>query len=384
MIQNMAEEVVPAINPSVRKWIVISALLGYIVLLIYLFYFVGFAELAEAIGQVNLGIYALAIASVIISLLFHTLVWFQLLSFVGINLGFRRTHVLYWVGVFVDNLVPGGWSGDLFKAYLLSRDPTLDSGNAVASVVAKNVYEAIFNLGSMILGVILLLLNYSLEGSLLITLGGIMLLLTLPLIVLLAVSFKPEGARKILVFFINFLSRVSKGRWKFEKFKENAEKTLDQYHAGMQLLLEHPRMFFKPMILSFFAWGFEVITLLLVFASLGQIVPPDKVIIVRSVAGNIEAQGYALAGYAQVITTALYNNLGLSLGLGASVALLGGFVIFWLKTGISYVAFHCIVFSPCANFVCRAIGVGGISGNKPCKTKTTGDTGAIPTHEDKS
>ena len=368
----MAEEVVPAINPSVRKWIVISALLGYIVLLIYLFYFVGFAELAEAIGQVNLGIYALAIASIIISLLFHTLVWFQLLSFVGINLGFRRTHVLYWVGVFVDNLVPGGWSGDLFKAYLLSRDPTLDSGNAVASVVAKNVYEAIFNLGSMILGVILLLLNYSLEGSLLITLGGIMLLLTLPLIVLLAVSFKPEGARKILVFFINFLSRVSKGRWKFEKFKENAEKTLDQYHAGMQLLLEHPRMFFKPMILSFFAWGFEVITLLLVFASLGQIVPPDKVLIVRSIAGNLEAQGYAFAGYAQIITTALYTALGIDIALSASVALLGGLVVFWLKTGVSYAAFHCTVFAPCHNFVCRAVGIEGYASKKrSCETEKT-------------
>jgi hypothetical protein len=47
------------------------------------------------------------------------------------------------------------------------------------------MYEAIFNLGNMILGGSLLL-NYSFEGSLLITLGGIMLLLTLPLIILLS------------------------------------------------------------------------------------------------------------------------------------------------------------------------------------------------------
>ena len=149
------------------------------------------------------------------------------------------------------------------------------------------------------------------------------------------------------------------------------EKTLTDYHNGMKLLLEHPKMLFKPMILSFFAWGFEVLTLLLVFASLGQLVPPDKVIIVRSVAGNIEAQGYAFAGYAQIVTTALYNNLGLNIALSASVALLGGVVIFWLKTGVSYAAFHCTIFAPCANFVCRSLGMG--AANKPCETANKND-----------
>ena len=367
----MAENVqIQPINPSVKKWIVISALLGYTALLIYLFYFVGIGQLISVIGTVDLRIYALVLVSVMVSITFHSLVWFQLLNSVSIKLGFRRTYVLYWLGVFVDNLIPGGWSGDLFKAYLLSRDPELDTGRAVASVVAKNVYEAIFNLGSMILGLILLLLNYSLEGSLLFTLGGIMLLLTLPLIILLTISFKPEGARKVLAVFVRFLSRIGRKRWNLTKFKENVEKTLDDYHQGMQLLLENPKMLFKPMILSFFAWGFEVITLLLVFASLGQLIAPDKVIIVRSVAGNVEAQGYAFAGYAQIVTSELYSALGVDSlipGLSASVAILGGVVIFWLKTGISYAAFHCTVFTPCANFVCRSIGVGGIAGNRSCK-----------------
>src|SRR3990172_4520127 len=165
----VAEVVVPTINPSVKKWIVISALIGYVVLLFFLFFFIDTGELLSVLSSVKLEICSLALICVIISITFHVLVWFQLLNSVSIKLGFRRTYVLYWVGAFVDNLVPGGWSGDLFKAYLLSRDPELDTGKAVASVVAKNVYEAIFNLGSMILGLILLLLNYSFEGSLLIT-----------------------------------------------------------------------------------------------------------------------------------------------------------------------------------------------------------------------
>src|SRR3990170_4495702 len=237
----MTTEKVPSINPSM-KLIVVPALLGYSALVIYILYFVGIGELISIVGTVNVGVYALAIASVMISLMFHTLVWFQLLTSLSIRLSFRRTHVLYWVGVFVDNLIPGGWSGDLFKAYLLSRDPELDSGRAVASVVAKNVYEAIFNLGSMILGLTILLLTYDLpDNGILLLIAGIMVLLTLPLVVLLAVSFKTKGAKKFMSFLIRLLSRVNGKRWNLTNLQANMEKTVDHYHGGMQLLLENPR-----------------------------------------------------------------------------------------------------------------------------------------------
>jgi uncharacterized protein (TIRG00374 family) len=335
----------PTVSPSVKKGIVVAALLGYLGLVIYLFYFVGIAQLISVVGKVNLGIYAFAIVSVIISLTFHTLVWLQLLRSLSIKLTFKRTYILYWVGVFVDNLIPGGWSGDLFKAYLLNKDPTVESGKAVASVVAKNMYEAIFNLGNMLLGVALLLLNYSFEGTLLITLGGIMLLLTLPLIILLVASFRPTSALTIVAALFRFLAKMGRDRWHLDVLQSKVQKALGDYHEGMKILLQNPRILFKPMLLSFLAWGFEVITLIFVFASLGQLIPPDKVIIVRSIAGNVEAQGFALAGYSQIITSELYRTLGVPFAVGASVALLGGTVIFWLRTGISYVAFHYTIFS---------------------------------------
>ncbi len=345
------------VSPSVRKWIVISAFVGYLVLLFFLFFFVDTGNLLSVLGRINLGVYALAILCVIVSITFHSMVWYQLLNSLSIKLGFRKTNIFYWLGVFVDNLVPGGWSGDLFKAYLLSRDPELDGGKVVASVVAKNVYEAIFNLGSMVLGLVLLVLNYSLsDNGIFLSIGGIMVLLTLPLAVLLVISFKPKEAKRIMGSFLRFLSLT--------RFRAGMEKLVDDYHEGMKALLQTPRMFLKPMMFSFLAWGFELLALLLVFASLGQIVPIDKVIVVRAIAGNLEAQGYALAGYAQIVTTALYTALGINIALSASVALLGGLVVFWLKTGISYVAFHCTVFAPCHSFVCKVIGAEGYSVKK--------------------
>lgn len=343
------------VSLSVKKWILISAAIGYAALIIYIFYFVGILDIAEALLKVNLVVYLFAIAAVIISITLHTLVWFQLLNFVNIKLSFRRTYILYWLGIFVDNLIPGGWSGDLFKAYLLGREPDIDSGRAVASVVAKNMYEAIFNLGNMVLGLVLLLLNYTLEGTIFIGIGGIMLLLTLPLIILMIVSFRPNGAKRIVNLVIHGTARLTRNRLNLCKYENATNKLLDDYHDGMKILIENPRMLVKPMVLSFFAWGFEILTLYLVFVALGFFVAADKVIIVRSIAGNIEAQGYAFAGYAQIVTTALYTALGIIPAVAASVGLLGGVVVFWLKTGISYVAFHCVVFAGCASYVCNLV-----------------------------
>ena len=343
----------PLLSPSIGKWILVSALLGYTALIFYLLYFVGIGDLIAVIERVDISIYTLAIASVLVSLTFHTLVWFQLLNTLKIRLGFRRTYVLYWVGVFVDNLIPGGWSGDLFKAYLLNKDPKIESGKAVASVVAKNVYEAIFNLGSMVLGIVLLLLNYTLEGSLLFTLGGIMLLLTLPLAILLLASFKPESAKKFVAALFRLISWLGRNRLRLATLEAKVVKALGDYHEGMKELLQNPRVLFRPMILSFFAWGFEVLALLFVFASLGQIIPLDKVVIVRSIAGNVEAQGYAFVGYAQIISSEIYNALGVPFAVGASVALLSGVVIFLIKTVISYIAFQFTVFTPGSSFISR-------------------------------
>jgi uncharacterized protein (TIRG00374 family) len=334
------------ISSTVKKLILITTLLGYAAMVFYLLYVVGIGQLLEVIVKANLAIYALAIISLVISITLNTMVWNQLLRSLSIKLSFRRVSTLYWVGIFVDNLIPGGWSGDLFKAYLLNKDPCIQSGKAVASVVAKNMYEALFNLGGMVFALIVLLVNYRLEGSLVLSLGIIMLLLTLPLVALLLASFKPAAAKKIVAGMLRLIGRVYKNHDNLNALQTKVNKALGDYNEGMKILLQKPRMLIKPIIFSFLGWCFEVITLLLVFASLSQIIPLDKVIIVRSIAGNVEAQGYTFVGYAQIITSELYRALGVSFAIGASVALLGGAVIFFLKTAISYTAFHFTVVAP--------------------------------------
>ena len=335
-----------AISSSVKRLILVTTLIGYTALILYILYVVGIPQLVGVIKQTNLALYTLAILSLMVSIFFNTIVWRQLLSALQIEITLFKAFKLYWVGIFVDNLIPGGWSGDLFKAYLLNKDPKIQSGKAVASVVAKNMYEALFNLGGMLFALILLIFNYRLETSLLISLGGIILLLTLPLVALLLASFKPVAAKKLVTHLFNGLSHIYKNRALLANLKGKMDKALGDYHEGMKILLKNPHMLAKPILFSFLGWCFEIITLLLVFAALSQLIPLDKVIIVKSIAGNVEAQGYAFVGYAQIITSEIYRALGVPFAIGASVALLGGVLIFFLKTIIAYVTFHFTVISP--------------------------------------
>ncbi len=338
----MAEPPKP-VPVAVRKIVLVSAIIGYAALILYLIFFVGLFDLFAILEKINVGVYVLAIAAVMLSIFFHTVVWYKLLHYLSIKLSFRKTFSLYWVGIFVDSIVPGGWSGDLFKAYLLSRQPNIEGGKAVASVVAKNMYEAIFNLGNMVLGLVLLILNYSYESAILFSIGIVMVLLTLPLVVLLVISFRPEGAKKVVAACIRGITVLSRNRWNLKKFEVEVDKLLDDYHLGMKILLNKPKMLTQPMFFSFFAWLFEIAALFLVFAALGFLVFPDQVIIVHSIAGNIESQGYGFAGYAQIVATSLYTTLGIQQALAASAALLGGVIIFWLKMGLAYVAFYFVV-----------------------------------------
>jgi hypothetical protein len=343
------------VSVSAKRWVAITAIIGYALLFFFLLNFVGLESITATIQGINIGIYLLALCAVIIAITFHAMVWYKLLRFLNIKLSFRRTYILSWLGIFIDNLVPSGWSGDLFKAYWVSRDSKFDRGKVVASVVAKNVLETVFALCSMILGLVFLLLNYSIEGIIFIGIGGVMTLITLPLIILLIISFYPKQAKKAVTMLIGGIKKASRDRLNLSKFQPEIEKLLDNYHEGIKILASNPKMMISPVIYSFFALAFEILTLYLVFASLGFFVPAEQVIIVRSIVGNVEGQGYAFAGYAQVITTTLYPVLGVLPAIAASVGLLGGIAVFWLKTVIAYFAFHCTVFARCTNRICNLI-----------------------------
>lgn len=65
--------------------------------------------------------------------------------------------LLAWAGMFVDAVVPDpSWSGDLSKAYMLSKASGQDTHRIAASAVSQKIIVTAVAVGAMILGLVLL------------------------------------------------------------------------------------------------------------------------------------------------------------------------------------------------------------------------------------
>ena len=78
----------------------------------------------------------------------------------------------------MTHLFQEDFSGDAFKTYLLTKDQNTNSSKVVASTIIKDVLELLVVLGSLIVGIILLVANYAVDTEVVLVIGGTMILLT--------------------------------------------------------------------------------------------------------------------------------------------------------------------------------------------------------------
>ena len=332
--------------------------------LLYLYFFTDIGGVASIVGGTNLFFYSLAFLCVLASVAFNTLAWHRLLINLSIKVKYRTAFNLSWVGIFVDAVIPGGWSGDLFKTYLLSRDPNVDGGRSASAIVIKNVLELLIVIGTSFFGLILLALNYTLEGRVLLTIGTTMVLLTFPLIIIVYLSTNLEATKKILRAFKRFYAFIRRRPSNIEAFETKIQNTVKEYHDGIITLKTNPKALFQPVAFQTIAWSFDLLALFLIFVSIGYVVPADKIIITNVISVNLQTQGIALAGFAQVVSSSVYTILGISPLLSAASTVLAGFASFWFKVIIAFLAFQFIVFSRCVPPFCMRLS--GLRG-KSCK-----------------
>ena len=192
----------PFYRPKFEKWVSVLAIAGFSAFIIYLFLFTDIVQVANIVDQVNIPIYLIAFLCIIAEAVFNALNWKSILDNVGVKTTLRRVWNLSWVGFFLDALIPGGVSGDVFIIYLLSRDKGVDGVKVVASIVIKDILEFIVVLTSLILSIILLVFSFSIGSVLLFTIGLIMVLLSLPLIIIIYLSTNVQSLKD----YSNFLS----------------------------------------------------------------------------------------------------------------------------------------------------------------------------------
>ncbi len=336
-----------------RKLITLTAVLGFVAFLAYLFLFTDFAEVASIVGGINVGIYVFAFLAVIVGSYFDALAWKACIDGLNIETTFGRVFSLSWVGHFVDTLIPGGLAGDGFKTYLLTKDPNVNGAKAAASIIIKDVLELVVILGSLVIGVFLLAFNYTVRGLVMTAVSITMILLALPLVLLLYLSLNEGAAEKLLAAIERLFARIKGKDASSKMFTDKVHTQIKEFREGVLSIKENPKTMVKPMVYQTLAWVFEVLSFFAVFIAIGSFIGLDKVVITDSIVSNILGQGVVLAGIGQIVASELYTVLGITVGVAVASSLLSGFSNFWFKLVFSFAFFQISVFERCVPFICN-------------------------------
>ena len=328
-------------KPRFTRRILLFVLLGLLVLVLYLYYFVGTVNIIDVITRTNLLYYMSAFIAFLAGVFFSSLTWQSLLRNLDVKAKIQRVLLLMWAGMFFDVIVPEpGWSGDLSKAYMLAKTSGQDAGRIVASVIGQKVIGMVVTVVDLILGLVLLAWHYTLPSVVLIFIAVVLFLSTLMLIVVSYVSAKPGATKRMLNWLIRVINFVRRGRWNSVDFRLKAEEMLNKFHEGIRTLSADPKALVRPVALSFLSWGFDVSVIFLTFASLGYPVPVDKVLIVYALTGSLQVMGISFVGFTEIIMSSSYTVLGIVPAVSLSVTLLTRVITLWFKLIVSYFAFQ--------------------------------------------
>ena len=332
-------------KPVFKKWVYPVAAAGFAVFILYLFVYGNFGGVISLLSGVNPGYLILAFACVLGSVTFNSLSWHYILKNVSVQTRFRKVFSLSLVGNFVDSFVPGGWAGDIFKGFLLAKDRKGVGARTASSIILKNLLELIVTLAALVAGMVLLALNYRLDSNIMIALGAVMFLFSLPLIIILYFSTHIQTAKRVMGAFKKLSSRIIGKSADSPSGEGKLQSQLQDFHDGVMTLKTNPRGLAKPMIFQSVAWVFDVMVLFAVFAALNYIVGPDKLVITNTLVVGLQTQGVAFAGFAQVVSSTVYTVLGISPILAIASSLLAGFATFWFKMAVSFFAFQRTMFA---------------------------------------
>ena len=94
-------------------------LIGLLIFVAYLYFFVDIPEMLVIIQQIDIFYYLLATVVVLLNMLAYSLTWQYLLRPLSIKVSFIKTMLITWVGAFVEFFVPSESIGeDVLKVIL--------------------------------------------------------------------------------------------------------------------------------------------------------------------------------------------------------------------------------------------------------------------------
>lgn len=328
----------PTKRPINQKIILIVLILGLVAFVLYFVLYINPAQVVEILSKTNLSVFSAAFAAYFFYALFSAFAWQDLLSSLSFDVSARKALLYTWVGLFFEATVPQlGWSGEVSKTYMLTKDSDVAAGKVGASVVGQKIFNMTITVVSMALGLLLVIVSYPMPPLFTFLISFVLASSILTVALVYYVSVKPSATQTLLNWSIKVI-RFFRKAWDPQSFKLKAEELLDTFHVDIQQLKRNPKALFKPIVYSILSFIFEISVTFIVFVALGYPVPVDKVLIVFTLTGTLQTVGVTFFGFPELVMSVSFTALGIPAALSVSVTLLTRVVSLWFRLVVSYAA----------------------------------------------
>jgi uncharacterized protein (TIRG00374 family) len=328
----------PAKNPLQLKTIIIVLIAGLFAFLLYVYLYVNPIQVAETLLKTNLWLYSVAFLVYFGNTVFSSIAWYRLLNNLQVEVSRTKVFLFTWVGLFFEATVPQlGWSAEISKTYMLTKDTHSEAGKVGASVVWQKIFNMSLTIVTLSIGLGLVLSSYKLPILAAFVICLVLILSILTLGVVLYVSLKPSATKTILNLIIKIV-RIFRKNWNAENFLSKMEGTIVNFHEGIAQLKARPRELIIPLICSICSFTLEVSVFFITFAALGEPIRLDAIFIVFTLTGVLQTIGIAFFGFPELVMTLTLTALNINPDIAVSLAILTRIVNLWFRIAVSYVA----------------------------------------------
>jgi len=337
-------------KPEITWKTVAMPLIGIAAFVAYLYLFqVDIPEVVATVQTADMRLYFLAALLVFVDTFLYAMAWRTLLTFLSVKLSVLKAYWYVWYGAFIDLIIPAeSVSGEISRAYLITREQGNGiSGKVIASLVAHRLISMGVGVTTITVGIGLLLMEANLN-SLVFNLSLFLIGATLSfLALLLLLCTKKEWTLKVIDCVLRIVERLSRGKWKLTKFRNDIARTAEMFHDSMRKFGRSPKVVISSVFLSSLSWLSYLIISYMVFLSIrfpnGYPMTSFRlwsiILVTQAIVSAIKSIPMGIpfeVGLPEITMTTLYGVLGVSKDVSATATILNRILTVWLRFFVGF------------------------------------------------
>ena len=319
----------------------IFPLLGLAGFFLYIYVFkVDILGIFETAKKADPLIYSIAILFGMLDVLFFTVSWRVLTNYLSIKMSLIRAYLYVWYGIYVDTIVPAqSISGEVTRTYLLTRDGCGSFGKVVASLYTHRLLGTAINAVALIIGLVLLTFGGNVNPLIFNLIILVAVAIVAILVLMFVLSFKQQWTLKVINWVTWFAHKISFGRMKLEKLKEEAVEITAHFHDSMKEFRHNPKTISYSLFYLLISWFFSLSVPYIVFVSLGHPVTWSIIIVTSAIFLAVKSIPVGIpfeVGLPEAVMTTLYISMGIPGAMAATATILTRIITLWFRFIIGF------------------------------------------------